>query len=61
LLPVDILLGVALYAAVMGLPRPKSIALTAAVAAALGATLHYSAVAAGPGQAAAAARAVGLC
>ena len=32
-LPVGILLGVALYAAVLGLPRPKSIALTAAVAA----------------------------
>jgi signal transduction histidine kinase len=57
-LPVGILLGVALYAAVLGLPRPKSIALTAAVAAALGATLLYSAAAAGPGQAAATATAI---
>jgi len=57
-LAVGILLGVALYAAVLGLPRPKSIALTAAVAAALGATLLYSAVATRPGQAAATATAI---
>jgi signal transduction histidine kinase len=57
-LPVGILLGVALYAAVLGLPRPKSIALSAGVAAMLGGTLLYSAVAAGPGQAAAAATAI---
>lgn len=52
-LPVGILLGVALYVAVLGLPRPKSIALAVAVAAALGATLLYSALTAGTGQAAA--------
>ena len=57
-LAVGILLGVALYAAVLGLPRPKSIALTAAVAAALGATLLYSAAATRPGQAAATATAI---
>jgi signal transduction histidine kinase len=57
-LPVGLLLGVALYVAVLGLPRPKSIALTVAVAAALGATLLYSALTAGTGQAAAAALAI---
>ena len=57
-LPVGLLLGVALYVAVLGLPRPKSIALTAAVAAALGATVLYSALTAMTGQAAAAAIAI---
>jgi signal transduction histidine kinase len=57
-LPVGLLLGVALYVAVLGPPRPKSIALTAAVAAALGATLLYSALTAGTGQAAPAAIAI---
>jgi hypothetical protein len=57
-LPVGLLLGVALYVAVLRLPRPGSIALTAAVAAALGATLLYSALTAGPGQAAPAAIAI---
>jgi signal transduction histidine kinase len=46
-LPVGLLLGVALYVAVLRLPRPKSIALTVTVAAALGATLLYSALTAG--------------
>jgi signal transduction histidine kinase len=57
-LPVGLLLGVALYVAVLRLPRPRSIALTVAVAAALGGTLLYSALTAGTGQAAPAAIAI---
>jgi signal transduction histidine kinase len=41
-LPFGCLLGLALYFSALGLPRPKSIALALAVAAALGATVVYS-------------------
>jgi signal transduction histidine kinase len=44
-LPFGILLGLALYFSALRLPRPKSIALALAVAAALGATVVYSAFA----------------
>jgi hypothetical protein len=44
-LPFGALLGVALYFPALGLPRPRSIVLGVAVAAALGATVVYSAFA----------------
>ena len=44
-LPLGILLGVALYFAAVGLPRPKSIALALAVAATLATTVVYAAFA----------------
>ena len=49
---------VSLYVAVLRLPRPKSIALAVAVAASLGETVLYSAVAVGTAQAAAEATAI---
>jgi signal transduction histidine kinase len=42
-LPFGVLLGLALYFSALGLPRPKSIVLALGVAAALGATVVYSA------------------
>ena len=44
-LPVSVLLGLALYFAAVGLPRPRSIGLAVAVAASLGVAVVYSAFA----------------
>ena len=49
-LPVGVLLGLALYLSVLGLPRRRSILLALAVAAALGVAVVYSAVTVGTAQ-----------
>jgi signal transduction histidine kinase len=54
-LPFGVMLGLAMFFSALGLPRPQSIALTLAVAAALGATVVYSAFAVRTAQPAAAA------
>ena len=57
-LPLGVLLGLALYFSALGLPRPRSIVLAVAVAAALGVAVVYSAFAVGTGQAAGEATAI---
>jgi signal transduction histidine kinase len=58
LLPLGVLLGLALYFPAVGLPRPGSIVLAVAVAAALVVAVVYSAFAVGTGQAAGGATAI---
>jgi signal transduction histidine kinase len=52
-LPFGVMVGLALYFAVLGLPRPRSVAFAVAVAATLGVAVVYSAFAVGTAQPAA--------